>query len=140
MEDRLKKASAEPRLLMFVLTAFAVLTGLLAAIGVYGLLAWVVNERRRELAIRLALGAKPSGLARMVTLQGLVLAVAGVVLGLAGAQAFGGILEDVLFQTRSSDAPATLTAGTLLVGAALLACVAPAWKAARVQPSEGLRD
>src|SRR5690606_26951718 len=52
MEARLKDAAAEPRLLMFVLTAFAILTGLLAAIGVYGLLAWVVNERRRELAIR----------------------------------------------------------------------------------------
>ena len=140
MEDRLKKASAEPRLLMFVLTAFAVLTGLLAAIGVYGLLAWVVNERRRELAIRLALGAKPSGLARLVTMQGLLLALGGVALGLIGAQAFGGILEDVLFQTRTSDVPATFTAGALLVGAALLACAAPAWKAARVQPSEGLRD
>lgn len=140
MDARLKEASAEPRLLMSVLTAFAVLTGLLAAIGVYGLLAWVVNERRRELAIRLALGAKPSGLARLVTVQGLVLALAGVTIGLLGAQAFGGVLEDVLFQTRTSDVPATITAGALLVVAALAACAAPAWKAARVQPSEGLRE
>ena len=140
MEGRLKDAAAEPRMLMFVLTAFAVLTGLLAAIGVYGLLAWVVNERRRELAIRLALGAKPAGVARLVAGQGVVLALAGVALGLLGAQAFGGILEDVLFQTRTSDVPATITAGALLVAAALVACAAPAWKAARVQPSEGLRD
>ncbi|MGH8188021.1 MAG: FtsX-like permease family protein [Steroidobacteraceae bacterium] len=59
---------------MFVLSAFAVLTGVLAAVGVYGLLMWVVNERRRELAIRLALGARPTSLARNVTLQGVTLA------------------------------------------------------------------
>jgi predicted permease len=140
MDERLKRASAEPRLLMFVLTAFAALTGLLAAIGVYGLLAWVVNERRRELAIRLALGAKPSGLARTVTLQGLTLALIGVALGLAGAQAFGGILQDVLFQTQTSDPGSTVAAGALLVMAALAACAAPAWKAARVQPIEGLKE
>ena len=62
---------------MFVLIGFAVLTGTLAAIGVYGLLACVVNDRRRELAIRLALGAQPGALARLVTLQGLGLAGAG---------------------------------------------------------------
>ena len=140
MEERLSEAAAEPRLLMFVLTAFAALTGVLAAIGVYGLLAWVVNERRRELAIRLALGAKPSGLARLVTMQGVVLAAIGVAIGLAGAQAFGGILEDVLFQTRTSDVSATLSAGALLLAAALAACAAPALRAARVEPSEGLRD
>ena len=59
MSARLVAATAAPRLLTAVLTTFAVLTGLLAAIGVYGLLAWTVNERRRELAIRLALGAQP---------------------------------------------------------------------------------
>ena len=140
MEERMLKAAAEPRLLMFVLTAFAALTGLLAAVGVYGLLAWVVNERRRELAIRLALGAKPAGLARLVTAQGVLLAVIGVAIGLAASQAFGGILEQVLFQTRTSDASATAAAGGLLILAALAACAAPALRAARVQPVEGLRE
>ena len=140
MEERMLKAAAEPRLLMFVLTAFAGLTGILAAVGVYGLLAWVVNERRRELAIRLALGAKPSGLARLVTMQGVILAVTGVVIGLVAAQAVGGILEDVLFQTQTSDISATVTAGALLIVAALAACAAPAIRAARIEPSEGLRE
>ncbi len=78
MDERFVAATAGPRLLTGVLVTFAVLTAMLAAIGVYGLLAWTVNERRRELAIRLALGAQPGALARLVTAQGLMLALLGV--------------------------------------------------------------
>src|SRR6185503_18736387 len=86
LEQRLRADAAAPRLLMFVLMAFAALTAVLAAIGVYGLLACVVNDRRRELAIRLALGAQPSALARLITMQGLALTASGLVLGLVVAQ------------------------------------------------------
>jgi putative ABC transport system permease protein len=103
MQERLVAATAAPRLLTAVLTTFAILTGLLAAIGVYGLLAWTVNDRRRELVIRLALGAQPASLARLVTAQGLSLAVIGVAVGLGGAQLAGGLLQAVLFQTRTTD-------------------------------------
>ena len=115
MDERMMAATAAPRLLTAVLTTFAVLTGLLAAIGVYGLLAWTVNERRRELAIRLALGAQPGALARLVTGQGLALTAGGIVIGLAGAQLAGGLLQDVLFQTRTTDLPAMAGAATLLL-------------------------
>ena len=87
MDERLVAATAAPRLLTAVLTTFAALTGVLAAVGVYGLLAWTVTDRRRELAIRLALGAQPGALARHVTLHGLLLASIGVALGLGAAQA-----------------------------------------------------
>jgi putative ABC transport system permease protein len=140
MDDRMVTATAAPRLLTAVLTTFAVLTGLLAAIGVYGLLAWTVSERRREMAIRLALGAQPAALARLVTKQGLALTAGGVVLGLLGAQLASGVLQAVLFQTRTTDVAAMAGAATLLLLAAFAACLAPARRAARVSPTEGMRD
>ncbi|MGH9347731.1 MAG: FtsX-like permease family protein, partial [Vicinamibacterales bacterium] len=139
MDERMREATAEPRLLMFVLSAFAVLTGVLAAVGVYGLLTWVVNERRRELAIRLALGARPATLAQRVTLQGVTLVAIGVAIGLAGSRAAGALLQAVLFQTGVGDPAAVAGSTALLLGAALAACVRPAWRAARVEPLEGLR-
>jgi putative ABC transport system permease protein len=139
MDDRFLTRTAAPRLLMSVLLAFAVLTGALAAIGVYGLLACVVSDRRRELAIRLALGARPGTLARLVTMQGLTLAAAGIVIGLIAAQLASGLLDAVLFQTRTTDLTAAAAAGGLLLAAAALACYAPARRAARVAPIEGLK-
>ena len=139
MDERFRARTAAPRLLMSVLIAFAIVTGTLAAIGVYGLLACVVNDRRRELAIRLALGAQPGALARLITKQGLGLAVAGVAVGLVVAQLSRGVLKAVLFETRTTDVVAmAMTAGLLLLAAAL-ACFAPARRAARVAPVEGLR-
>jgi putative ABC transport system permease protein len=140
MDERMVTATAAPRLLTAVLTTFAVLTGLLAAIGVYGLLAWTVSERRRELAIRLALGAQPGALARLVTKQGLALTAGGVVLGLLSAQLASGVLQAVLFQTQTTDIAAMAGAATLLLLAAFAACLAPARRAARVSPTEGMRD
>ena len=140
MDERIATAAAAPRLLTAVLTTFAVLTGLLAAIGVYGLLAWSVNERRHELAIRLALGAQPGSLAGLVARQGLVLALSGVVLGLITAQLGGRLLRAVLFQTHTTDVAAAAGTAALLLAAAAVACLAPARRAARVTPLEGLRD
>ena len=139
IDDRFRARAAAPRLLMFVLISFAALTGTLAAIGVYGLLACVVNDRRRELAIRLALGAQPGALARLVTRQGLGLAAGGVVAGLIVAQFARSLLQAVLFQTRTTDVLSALTAAGLLLLAAGVACLAPARRAARVAPVEGLR-
>ncbi len=139
MEERFVAATAGPRLLTGVLVTFAVLTAVLAGIGVYGLLAWTVSDRRRELAIRLALGAQPRALARLVTGQGLMLALLGVVLGLACAQFARGLLIDVLFETRPTDILALTTAAGLLVLAAAFASLAPALRATRVSPTEGMK-
>ena len=125
---------------MFVLTAFAVITALLAMVGVYGLLACVVNDRRQEMAIRLALGARPRSLATLVTRQGLALATIGIVVGLVFAQLAGVLLQDLLFQTRTSDPASIAVSGGLLLLAAAAACAAPAWRAARVEPTAGLKS
>jgi putative ABC transport system permease protein len=140
MDERLLTATAAPRLLTGVLITFAVLTAALAAIGVYGLLAWTVNERRRELAIRLALGAHPGALAWLVTGQGLALAASGVVIGLVVTQLARGLLADVLFEIRTTDPFAMIAAAAILVAAAAAACLAPAIRATRVAPGEGLRS
>jgi ABC-type antimicrobial peptide transport system permease subunit len=140
MGERLVTATAAPRLLMAVLSTFAILTGLLAAIGVYGLMSWTVNERRRELAIRLALGAQPASLARLVTRHGVGLAIAGVVAGLAAAQFARGALQTVLFETSTTDTASMATAAAVLIVAAAVACFAPARRAARVAPIDGLKE
>jgi ABC-type antimicrobial peptide transport system permease subunit len=140
MRERLLDNTSAPRLLMFVLTAFAALTGILAAIGVYGLLACVVNDRRRELAIRLALGAHPAALAVLVTKQGLTLTCVGIAIGVGAAQLAGTALQRVLFETRTTDAAALITAGGLLLLATAVACLAPARRAAHVAPIDGLKD
>jgi putative ABC transport system permease protein len=139
MTDHLVQNAAAPRLLMFILTSFAVLIAILAAVGVYGLMACLVNDRRRELAIRLALGAQPSALAAFVTRQGLAIAAVGVAAGLVGAQLAGGLLRRVLFETPTTDAVALAGAGGVLLLAAAVACLAPARRAARVAPIEGLK-
>jgi len=141
MDERVLAAVAAPRLLMFVLTAFAVITAALAGIGVYGLLACVVNDRRREMAIRMALGARPAALARNVAGQGLLLVSIGVFVGLSVAQLlFGRLLTQVLFETRTTDPVAAVAAAALLLGAAVIACTAPARRAATVAPLEGLKS
>ena len=140
MDERLRAATAAPRLLTGVLVTFAVITALLAAIGVYGLLAWMVSQRRRELAIRLALGAEPAALARSVTVHGMTLAALGVVIGLGGAQLARGLLHQVLFETATTDPMAVGGAAAVLLTAAGMACLAPALRAIRVAPAEGLRE
>jgi putative ABC transport system permease protein len=140
MDARMLTLAAAPRLLTFVLTTFAVLTATLAAIGVYGLLGCFVSERRRELAIRLALGAQPRTLVRLVTGQGLTLAALGIVVGLAAAALSGRLLDDVLFQTRTTDALPMIAAAATLAIAAAVASFAPARRAARVAPLEGLKE
>ena len=139
MDDIVLAAAAAPRLLMFVLTAFAIVTALLSMVGVYGVLACLVNDRRQEMAIRLALGARPRSLAILVTRQGMALAAAGILVGLTLAQIAGRLLQDLLFQTRASDPVSVAIAGGLLLLSASLACAAPAWRAASVEPGAGLK-
>jgi putative ABC transport system permease protein len=131
--------TAEPRLLMSVLTFFAGLAAVLAAIGVYGLVSWSVVLRTRELAIRLTLGARPASVGTLVLRHGALLVVCGLVAGLALVRLAEAALTRVLFGVEATDVGATLAASVLLLVAALIACAPPAWRAMRMDPLEGLR-
>jgi putative ABC transport system permease protein len=139
MDEVFTDSIRRPRLLAQLLTLFSVLAVLLAAIGIYGVLASMVAERRREMAIRLALGAERAQLLRQVMTQGLMLAGAGVTMGLAGVLSINRLLASLLFGVQPAD---VMTLGIVIpsiVGTAALACWLPAWRASQLDPNVILR-
>jgi ABC-type antimicrobial peptide transport system permease subunit len=122
-----------------VTDAFATLALLLAAIGIYGVMAVMVRQRTREIGIRIALGANPRSVVRLVLGQALTLAAAGAVVGAAAAVLVARLLSGLLFEVRATD-PATYMAIALLLGAtAAIAAWRPARRAASVDPISALR-
>lgn len=131
---------AQRRFTMLLLGAFAAVALLLAAVGVHGVLSYVVAQRTREIGIRMALGADRSSVRAMVLRQGAALTVGGLTLGLLGALAISGILSSLLFGVGGRD-PLTFAGAALLLGAvALLATYLPAGRAARMNPVAALRQ
>lgn len=140
MDDVFSDAIQRPRMLAQLVGVFAGLALLLAAIGTYGVLSCVVAERRREIGIRLALGADRTNVLGQVMKEGLSLAIIGVMAGLAGAFGMNRLLASLLFGVRPTDAW-TLGAGTLTITlVAVVACWLPAWRASRLDPNAVLRD
>jgi predicted permease len=137
--ERVRARSAEPRVLMALLVFFGSLAGLLAALGVYGLFAWLVALRRRDLAIRLTLGARPAGIGLSVLRQSAALVAVGLAAGAAVVLASGRALSRVLFDVSPVDAGSLVVAGAVLFAATILACLPAALRAMRVDPIEGLR-
>lgn len=140
MDDVLGSGLSEPRMYAGLLSGFAAAALALAAVGIHGVAAYAVARRRREIAIRLALGAGRSGVARLVAGQGLRAVALGGAAGLVGAVLLGGALQGLLFGVRASD-PRTLAAVAGLLGAtALGATVLPALRATRIRAEEALRE
>jgi putative ABC transport system permease protein len=131
---------ARNRFSMLLLTVFGGLALCLAVVGVYGLMAYSVSQRTRELGIRVALGARGLAVCGMVLRQGLGMAVAGILLGLAGALVVTRLLTTQLFGVSPTD-PGVITAmaGTLAL-VSLVACLIPAIRATRVDPMAALRS
>jgi putative ABC transport system permease protein len=139
--DELRQAPlARPRFAASLSAAFAVAALLLSALGVFTVTATSVQQRRGELRVRLAFGATPARIQRLVIGEGLRLAAIGAAIGTVGALIAARWLGDLLFDTRASDAPSFIGAALLLLVAALVASALPAWRAARANPAEGLRD
>jgi predicted permease len=131
---------AQERFLVRILSLFSLLALTLSAIGIYGVVAYGVEQRRRELGVRLALGAGRERVLRLVLGDGVRLAVLGGALGLVGAFGLTRFIKSVLFGVQPTD-PVTLVLVTLaLFAVALLASLAPAIRAARLQPTVALRD
>jgi ABC-type antimicrobial peptide transport system permease subunit len=131
---------SRPRVLATLLTVFSGIALTLAAVGVFGLLSFLVARRTPEMGIRIALGASPTTLVRTIVRDALGLVVIGLAIGLGGALALARTLESELFNVVPTD-PVTFTGVALMLGAAgLLASLLPAWRAAAVDPLVALRS
>ena len=133
MDDALMEVVAEPVFQTRLLGVFAVLALLLAAIGTYGVLAYDVTERSREIALRMALGATPGEVVRMVLRRTGALAAGGAAIGLLGALALTRVMAGSLYQVRPTDPATLLAVSATIVAVALLAGFAPAQRASRIQ-------
>ena len=139
MEEVITGSVAQPRLIMQFVGVFAGFALLLAAIGIYGVMAYSVNARKQEMGIRVALGAKPADILRLVVGQGMRMTLTGVALGVVISLGLSRLLASLLFGVRSNDPLAFGAAAFVLVGTAFLACCVPGWRATRADPIVVLR-
>jgi putative ABC transport system permease protein len=139
MNDVVATALATPRLTGFLLGAFAAIALALAAVGIYGVLAYLVSQRTQEIGVRLALGADRSQVLVMVLRHGLSLAAAGIVIGLIGAFALTRLMQTLLYGVRPTDPLTFVVVAAVLLLVALMASLLPARRATRVSPMIALR-
>jgi putative ABC transport system permease protein len=140
MEEVVHTSTARPRLLSVLTAVFALLAGLLAAVGIYGIMAYSVSQQTRAIGIRMAMGADPAAVIRVVLDDGVKLIAAGVALGAAGAFALTNVLTTMLYEVSPTD-PTVFAATCAGVGCvALAACYVPARSATRVDPMIVLRE
>jgi predicted lysophospholipase L1 biosynthesis ABC-type transport system permease subunit len=138
--DLVSGAVARYRFSMLLLSIFGALALTLAAVGVYGVMAYAVTQRTRELGIRLALGAGAASVQGMVLRQGLTMTLIGVGLGVAGALALTRLLGGLLYEVSPNDPRVLAAVVALLSAVSALACLLPAIRATRVDPIEALRS
>jgi putative ABC transport system permease protein len=140
MEAAIERSIGPQRLLMTMLGIFAGLALVLAVVGIYGVVAYMVSQRRLEIGVRLALGALPREIMSLIVRQGMAPVLCGLVVGIGAAVALGSVLQSQLFGTTRFDPMSFgVTAGCLLA-AGLAACWVPSWRASRIGPASALRS
>ena len=139
MEQRLSESLARQRFSMVMLGAFAAFALILAAIGVYGVMSYVVTQGTRDIAIRVALGAQESNILRLVVRQGMTLAMTGIAAGVIGAFALSRVMSALLFGVSDRDSVTFAAVPAILAVIALAACYIPARRAIKVDPITALR-
>ncbi|HEV2183042.1 MAG TPA: FtsX-like permease family protein, partial [Candidatus Acidoferrales bacterium] len=139
LNDAVTASLEQRRFSMDIVAAFAVTALLLAALGIYGVISYIVSERTHEIGIRLALGAQRADILKMVLLQGLSLAIAGAAVGLLGALIVARLMAGLLYGVAPTDPPTFLGVALLLTLVALAACYIPARRAMRVDPMVAVR-
>ena len=140
MDDVVAAALGGPRFGMQLLSGFALAALLLAAVGTYGVMAFVVGRRTREVGIRMALGAQARAVLMLVVRQGMAPVMIGLLVGLAGSLALGRALGSLLYAVPAHDPSTLALAATVLAAAGLIACILPARLAARIDPAVALRE
>jgi predicted permease len=140
MGEYLYKSAAEPRFQTFLLSCFAVIALALAAIGLYGLLSYMVVQRTLEIGLRMALGAQRRDVLRMIVRRGLTLAVVGVGVGIAASAVLTRLISGMLFEVRPTDPLIFAATAALLLVVSIAASSAPAFRASRLDPMKTLRE
>lgn len=140
MRENIARRTWSQRAAFSLLAIFAGVALLLAGVGLYGVMSFAVSQSKRELGLRMALGARPSDLLRIVMAQGLGLTLAGIAAGAVVALGLTRLLGDMLYKTSPLDPESFVSALMTMTLAAIAACLLPAWRATRIDPVRSLRD
>ncbi|MGA9719081.1 MAG: FtsX-like permease family protein, partial [Acidobacteriaceae bacterium] len=139
MNEIIGRAAMETSFEATLLAAFAALSLILAAVGLFGVLSFLITQRTTEIGVRIALGARRGEVLRLILFDGLRPALVGLALGLAGAAAATQLIRSLLVDTHPLDPAVYIAVSAVLLAIAALACIVPAWSASRLDPMQALR-